>query len=362
MFAAMSVSSPTGSVMADGWPSARGMAGLTAVPMSHAIDLAHLFPVEMQAHEALMAETRRHLGGCLTAIETALRLSAEGDLASALTHHPDPLCWPMVRAHPELIGPELLAHMQMRAGMSLMLRQFGRPDGERPDVTEAAALLPDDDAELAALASDLTLAEARWSAIGGDDAAMQPDLPAEYFAELLWTAVACLTTALARSTLVGEDVLIAALDRAGQRLLARYDESAGPLATADRLVLRLGARADEPELLGRALAQRRFPLFAALAARRVRLPTDLVTGLLLTGAMEQVAALCCSLGGAASDYRHLLLSLRSVRPALTDARIVAEADHYASLDEAEADRLIGLLRAPIALRVKLDHLRRVARP
>lgn len=362
MLAAMSVPPLTGSTMAGGWPSARGMAGLSAVSMSHAIDLARLFPGEMQAHEALIVEARRHLGGCLTAIEAALRLSVTGDAASALDHHADPICWPMVRAHPELIGPDLLKHMRMRAGVSLMLRQLGRPDGERQDMAEATELLPAGDDDLAGIASQLALAEGRWSTGGGDDAPMQPDLPAEYFAELLWTAVACMATVLARSTLAGEEAVITAMDRAGQGLLARHDESAGPLAAADRLVLRLGARADEPEFLGRALAQRRFTLFAALAGRQARLPTELVIDILLTGTMEQVAALCRVLGGSGSDYRHLLLSLRPVRPALTDAAVVAGAEQYASLGAVQANRLLGILRAPLALRVRLDHLRGMATP
>ncbi|MEJ7934848.1 DUF2336 domain-containing protein [Sphingobium sp. AN558] len=350
--------------MADGSPFAHSMAGSAAVPIGHAIALAQLFPGEGRAHDALVVETRRHLGGCITAVETALRLAVASDspTGAGLAHHPGAQCWPMVRAHPGLIGPALLAHMQMRGGVSLMLRQFGRPDGERPDAAEAAELLPEGDPGLADAMTKLTLAEARWSANGADDEPLILDLPAEYFTELLWTAVACLTTVLVRSTLTSEHAAIMSLDQAAQSLLVRHDEASSPVAAADALMLRLGAQAEEPTLLGRALAQRRFILFAALAGRHARLATERVIDILLSGAMEHVAALCRSLGGSSGDYRHLLLALRPVRPALTDGRVLAEADCYDSLSEPQAEQVLGILRAPAALRAQLDHLRRASAP
>ena len=56
------LSSLTGTVMAGGWPMARVMAGMSAVPVGHAIDLALFFPNDdLTRHDALIAETRRHL-------------------------------------------------------------------------------------------------------------------------------------------------------------------------------------------------------------------------------------------------------------------------------------------------------------
>lgn len=363
MFAGMSAyPSISGSTRADSWPVAKTMAGLSAVPVGHAIDLATLFPMQGQErHEALIVETRRHLGGCLTAIETALRLLiAPGSHAAlALAPYPDPLCWGIVSAHPSLIGPALLLHMRMRAGVALMLRQFGRPNSDLPDSIEAGDLLPGHDPQVADAASMLALAEGRWSAAGAEEQALRPDLPAEQFAELLWTAIACLTSVVERSTAPAPNGAVLDLEQAGHALLAQHDEGAGAIAAADRLVLQLGVRADEPELLGRALAQRRFLLFAALAGRRARLSTGVVVDILLSGPVSEIAALCRTLGGSDADYRHLLLALRPVRPMLTDATIVTEAERYEALEEAQADGEIRALRAPIALRVKLDHLRRV---
>ena len=99
-------SSPTG--MINDRPMARAKAGLSAVPVGHAIDLAFFFPDEVQSRpDALIVETRRHLGGCIAAIEMALRLSLDHapDIAAALDHWPAPLAWSMIRAQPTPYSP-----------------------------------------------------------------------------------------------------------------------------------------------------------------------------------------------------------------------------------------------------------------
>ncbi|MDI1295524.1 MAG: hypothetical protein PSY12_06500, partial [bacterium] len=191
--------SPAGSTLADGWPMTRVMVGLSAVPVEHAIDLAFLFPMEGRARpDALIAETRRHMGGCVRSIETALRLSLEDAVGAALAQLDDPLCWPMMCAQPTLFGPALIAHMQTRAGISMMLRQFGRSDGEAMAERESDAMGAVDGSALGDAVSILALAEARWLMTIGEDEAMRPDLPAEHFAELVWTVAACLAAAVQR--------------------------------------------------------------------------------------------------------------------------------------------------------------------
>lgn len=364
MVAPMSAySSLTGAAMMDSWPMARVMAGMSAVPIDHAIDLAFFFPMEDRVrHDALIAETRRHLGGCLTTIELALRaaIDAEPVVAAALDRWPDPLCWRSVRMQPTLISPSLLAHMQMRAGVSLMLRQSGQPDGEGDPGGMADELLRVDDPDHGDAVIALALAQGRWIARGGEDQPMRADVVAEYFAELVWTAAACLAAVMQRSVPDADDALIGLFEKAGWALLADHDEGASPLAQADRLVRQLGDRADAPELLGGALGQRQFLLFAGLAARRVRMTIAQVTDILVVGPVAQVATLCRVLGGSDADYRHLLLALRPVRPSLSDAIIVREAEAYQQLSEGQADAAATGLRAPVAFRAKLDHLRRIA--
>ncbi|HKY82986.1 MAG TPA: DUF2336 domain-containing protein [Sphingobium sp.] len=362
MFADMSAfSSLTGPTMADSWPVARVMAGMSAVPVGHAIDLAFFFPNEgRERHDALTAETRRHLGGCVSGIELALRVAMErhGEIAALLAQRPEPICWPTLCAQPTLLGPALLAHMQMRAGVTLMLRQFGTPD-DHIDDPEADSVLADEDGALGEAFAALAAAEGRWLAVGAEDDPMQADLPAEHFAELVWTAAACMTAMVQREALAEADAILPAFEEVGWALLARHDEMAGPIAAAERLVRQLGQRADAPELLGEALGQRRFLLFAALAARRLRMDGAHVADILVMGPIADLAALCRSLGGSNADYRHLLLALRPVRPSLTDAAIIEEADRYQALTEAQADATVNALRAPPALMAKLDHLRRV---
>jgi hypothetical protein len=351
----------TGPAAADNWPAAPVLAGMSAVPVGHAIDLAFFFPNEgRERHDALMAETRRHLGACVTGIERSLRfvLEQQPEVAAFFGHRVGAICWPTICAQPTLLGPALLAHMQMRAGVTLLLRQLGQPD-DRLDEAEAEIILPTNDIAVTEALAALAAAEGRWVAAGAEDEPMQPDLPAEHFADLMWTAAACLMAVVQRSASIDADAILPAFEKAGWALLAEHDETAGPIAAADRLVRRLGERADAPELLGAALGQRRFLLFAALTARRLRMDCAHVADILVMGPVAELAALCRSLGGSDADYRHLLLALRAVRPSLTDTAIILEAERYQALTEAQADGLVNALRAPRALRAKLDHLRQV---
>lgn len=349
-----------GMIMADSWPMARVLAGASAVPMGHAIDLAYLFGEEDDArHDALLTETRRQLGGCVTAVEMALRLSLAHApaISTALDAAPASIAWPVIRGQPTLISPPLMAHMRLRAAVALMLRQYGQGDleqmGDAPDDRLPSAADPDLGAAVAALA----LAEGRWLMPGGEDQPIRPDLPAELFADLLWTVAACLAHAVQRVTPDDEGAIFAAFDRSSWATLADHDESANPIAQADRLVRQLGEAIDDPALIGVALDQRRFLLFCALAAQRLRLPTTELIAILLLGPVRQVASLCRALGGSDADYRLLLLTLRPVRPSLTDATIVAAAEGYARLSQSVADAAVTALRTPVAFRARLDHLR-----
>ena len=253
----------------------------------------------------------------------------------------------------------MLAHMQMRAGVTLMLRQFGQPDGQF-DEAEADALLSTGDPAVNETLAALAVAEGRWLAVGAEDDPMSADLPVEHFAELLWTAAACLAAVVQRAGAHEAETILPLFERAGHNLLATHDEAKGPIAIAARLVRQLGERADAADLLGAALGQRRFLLFAALAARRLGMDCAHVADIMVLGAVSELASLCRALGGSDVDYRLLLLALRPVRPSLSDAAIIGEADRYQALTEAQADAAVSALRVPAALRAKFEHLHRVA--
>jgi hypothetical protein len=335
--------------------------GESAPSIEHAIDLALIFSNGWgDRSEALVAETRRHIAGCAHAIETALRLSLGSDivLSSALARLPDPLCWPTICAKPNLLEPALLRHMRLRAGVGLILRQSGRANDGSDHV--AGPLLEADDPALIDMLSLLAMAEGRWATPGSEHQPMRPDLPAEYFADLLWTVVAILARALEPQLLPGATSPLPALTAAGHGLLARHDETLGPLAIADRLASRLGEAAKDPGLASRAIGQRRLPLFAALAGRRLRMDGASVIALLLTEPAAHVAALCAAMGASGVEYRHLLLALQPARPTLTDACIIAASEGYAELDAAGMEGAMNVLSAPAPLRAKLDQLKRAS--
>lgn len=347
--------------MAGSWPMAQVMAGASAVPVGHAVDLAFFFQRQDDARQdALIAEARRHLAGCVHAIEMALRLSLghAPTISDALDRLEPSLCWPMICAQPELLSPPLLAHMRLRAAITLMLRQRGRGagDGSLHPVADPAA--DDADTPLEA-AAGLALAEGRWLIPGGEDRPMRPDLPAEHYAELVWTVAACLALAIRRGDAEDGGAAFAALERSGWSLLADHDESASPTALADQLVRQLGEGADAPDLLGRALDEQRFLLFAALAARRLHMDSGQLLEILLLGPVEDVALLCHALGGSDAEYRRLLLWLRPARPSLSDTALLEQVERQADMTTARADEALALWRTPDAFRAKLAHLRGV---
>lgn len=353
-----------GTAMAGGWPMARVMAGPSAVPMGHAIDLSHYFPEDGNApHDALVVETRRHLGGCVAAIEMAFRLSMgrDGQAAAALDRLPEFVAWPMIRQRPTLLGPAVLSHMRMRAALTLMLRQTGQSDFDHSDGADGDGVLPTtDDTELGKAVSALSLAEGRWLMPGGEDDAMRADLPAEHFTELVWTVAACLTLSVRRGRDDDGVALLNAVEKAGWALLAGHDEGASPIAQAQHLVRAMGGQADDAAVMVAALDQRRFLLFAALAARYLRLSTEQVVDAMLLGPVADVAMLCRALGGSDDDFRYLLIALRPARPALTDTVVLEQAEIYGGMTDEQADAAISAMRTPPAFRLKLDHLHQVA--
>lgn len=357
MVMAMSVPFPIGPATADGWPMTSIIAGASTAPVAHAIDLARLFGEQSDGwSDALVSETRRQLGGCVSAVETGLRLTLEQDVrvAAALNALPPALAWPTVLSNPGMISPLLLAHMRMRAGLALLLRQVGHVDlGDADDAESAIHFSSDADAVIRHAAIELALAEGRWAMAGPEDQAIRPDVSAEQFFELVWMTTAALGAAVMRSGLVPSPVALTALQDAARAALAQHDEGQGALAVADRLVWRLDTRADAPDLLGQALIARRHLLFAALAARHLRIETGRLAEALVAGPIERVAAICHALGGSAPDYRHLLLALRPVRPTLTDTRVLALAADYGAMGDEQTDGIIAELRAPEALRAKM---------
>lgn len=323
----------------------------------HLIDLNHFFGNE--AHrwpDALTSEARRHLAGCLSTVETAMILLArDTDIGRLLGGLEGPASWPFVQRMPLMLSPELMAHMRLRAAVSLLGGQSVRVDGDpAADAASGTGLLIGDaDPDIADAASKLLLADARWSARDAGAKAMQADVPAEHFAELVWTTAAILGTELYRAGLTQQSAAMTAMTDSAYALLARHNEGAGPFALAKRLARTLCDQNRHAELLGQALGERRYLLFAALAGEVTRIEMETVLDVLVHGSDTQLAALCKTLGGTAFDYRHLLVDLRIVRGERDDPTLVHLAAHYDDLRDEDAIAQTDMLRCPPPLRAKL---------
>lgn len=332
-----------------------------AACVRHVIDLNALFADHRNGWpDALMSETRRHLAGCVTSVEAAMvdaaRGSPVGRLSGALAA---PVAWPHIGDQPALLSPDLLAHMRLRAAASLLAGQAVRShaDTSADSIHGTATLLDSDNVAIVETAAALARAESRWSTRGPEGAVMRADLPAEHFAELVWTVAALLAVTLNRSGLAEEPVALAAMTDAALHVLAGHDEGAGGFALASRLARMAQAAGLHGPLLGHALGERRYLLFTALAGEILGTSGEMILDRLVHGSEGDIAALCRCLGGSAEDYRHLLLDLQVVRGTQADPSLVHLADHYDAMTMADADAHLADIRCPMPLRAKLATIR-----
>ena len=293
----------------------------------HGLDLARLSVAGSGDRwpDALLAELRFHLAGLLNATELAIGLHLTdsqverliGDLGAGY-------CRDSIEAEPALLSPDLLAYLRRRAICAMLLRRAAAAG------STAASMAQSDD--LTALA----IAERRWCAPMLLDAPMRPDLPAEPYHELSWTAVALLVHGCERRMGRRDPGVTAALSRATERLIARHDEGQGAQALAQRC-----ARGTMPEdrhaLAGAALVEGRLLLFAALAERETGLPLDRIVDIMADGAPLD---------------RHAVLRLMAVEDAIAfrTAELLAPLTGAGSDDEAlarflETYRTVDIVRA-----------------
>jgi hypothetical protein len=335
------------------------MAAIGAVgrPFAHMLDLAQFLPIGATPWtDALISETRRHLAGCLGSVEAALHEAlADTALSPMLVAAKAKPVWQGVQANPQLVGPDLIAQMRMRAAIGLLGRQagFGTDGPVSRDGEDISWLHYHDDPKVAEQAAALALAEMRWAAPDDRHAAMPADLPAEAFADIVWTVAALIATEAGRAGFADPIASQAVIAAAAADIIAGHDESGTPIARASRIARLMRGRADEPMLLGQALAHRRILLFAAFAGERAGLATEAVLDALVHAPLRTVVGLCHVLGGSASDCRHLLLQVQPVRRELDDACIIAMSEAFDALSDAEAHAAIAVLSGPAELKAKI---------
>ncbi|MDQ4419985.1 hypothetical protein OOT33_05965 [Sphingobium sp. DEHP117] len=291
----------------------------------------------MRWSDALIARTRRHIGGCLSSVEMALRLELGADFDARL---PDAVCWPRVQADPALIDDALLADMRDRAAIGLMARDPMLAD---PAEHPATSPLPQAVADFVAA---LALAQSGWADAGPDDLPMRADLPAEAMPDLVWTVGALIADAAP-----AEDMQ--AIDQACVALLTRHDEQHMPFAQAALLAHRLhGVPNDADMLLTLARQRQVLALFAVMADR---LGVDLRCLVRHVVEAEEMAlfTLCRAAQFPREVAVRLVLGRRSVARGVGDSVLVDYADDYEGMTLKQARAAVAGLSLSAPLRTRL---------
>ncbi len=312
---------------------------------------------EMRWSDALVARTRRHIGGCLAATEIALRLEL-GAASPEIALPSDPLCWLRVQQDPALLGSTLLAHMRDRAAIGLMGQDPALGDISRDDAAEEAMLFPDRAQELLAA---VTLGQGGWNDAGPDDMPLRADLPAETVPELIWMVGALLADAFVAAGQSPGTCM--AIDRACSVLLARHDEQSMPFAQAALFAHQMRvAGAEEAHLL---YLSRRRHVLALLAIAADRLAVDLPC--LVRHAVEASEQALFTLCRAAHFPREvavrLVLGRRSIARGVDDSVLVQYADAYdgMTLDAAQGAVAVLALSPPLQSRLSMIRMRNACR-
>lgn len=321
-------------------------------------NIFHAFfpPARSRWSDALVARTRRHIGGCCAAVEMALRmeLTARAPLLAPLfdaaAGGPEPaIVWRRVQERPDAMGEALLAHMRARAALSLMMQDApGAPEG-------LLTLLPEDKREtLRAACDSARLALGRWADRQAEDAPLRADLSAEAMADLVALAAAALLDTARRPGIEPVLPLARLVEQEAHALIARHDEESGALASiaaAARLLddaLPAGAQAGLEEL---------DPwLLCALIGARTGVETTQVVLALVDGRDEDLLALARAADIRAPVALGLLLRVGALRPLPESGALNAMAARFDALGADEARESAAMLALPAPLRAALARL------
>lgn len=339
------------------WPLPPHMLGVARDASRDALLLERCFDgAGARWSDALVARTRRHIGGCATAVEMSLRVELErlvpgsARLAEAL---PDALGWTALQRRPALLGGDLIRHFRDRAGISLMLRddQQGRVADSGP---AAETLFPPAAAETLSM---LMLAQAGWDDSSPDPVPMRADLSAEAMEQLVWTLMALIADALGRTGLMPVPDMLALTDRTGRAVLSRHDEQTGPFALAALLAHQIREQAwDDETLLWLARNRQMLALIAVIADR-----TGIEAATLVSAFVEGPEPLLFNLCRTADFPREVAVRLVLGRQCLSrgveDSVLVHYADAYEQMPRADAAQAVAPLRMTGRFRDRLSVLR-----
>lgn len=341
---------------AAGWsrPSPLALSAVADEYLRHAIMLQRCFDGrEMHWSDALVARTRRQIGGCLASVEMAMRLEIDKSKPSAFGLSdalPDFSCWRKVERDPTLLDASLLAHFRNRAAIGLM-QQDALLAQETGDDPAAASLFPP---HIISLLSAVRLAQAMWADAGPDHLPVRADLVAEAMPELVWTVGAIVADALVRVDLLPVAECLALIEQAGLTVLAQHDEQIMPVAQAELFAHQLRALDDvEERLVYLARNGHVLPLLAIAADRNA-----IDIGTVIRTAVEGPEQMLFSMARAAEFPREvvvrLVLGRRSVARGVDDSMLVDYADDYEQVSLEQAGGLVAPLRISRPLSVKFS--------
>lgn len=297
----------------------------------------------------MVMRTRRQVGGCVAAVDAALRQDMSRRLPQiepALETLASGHVWSVISQHPELISPALFAQFRLRAAMGLL---SGSEDGEAARLLHGLA---QDDPTIAGQLATLVTTQARWNDRGVEDAPIVTDLPAVAMEELVSLCCAVLVQALMSSDIAPVDRLLDCANHSCDAILARHDEEAGALGAAAWLARAMDGRMLDDALLC-ALAQEGQLLLCAILAQRCAAPLDQV-GLALVDGRDDVMLALCKVADLPDEAAILLqMYVDPVRPTPRDAALAAMIDRYEAMTVEEARALVAPLALPANLTDKM---------
>lgn len=336
----------------------------------HMLDLTDLFRAnDRKMPDAMVTEMRRHLEGAVTTVETGMMFGLRAKAADVAPLLPDAVdtlghgySWRAIQLHPDLAGPELVAHMRHRASISILARKGGSLTPDGPAETDLSWLLDDPDRAIADAALALFLTENRWAEPDQEFVLVRADVPAEIYADLVWTIAAILAGALTRTGVASARKIDTLMGEVGGGMLRQYDEEKGPFAMAMKLARLIRDRRDQAQSQFQALRQRRYLLLMAFIALKQDIPLERLFALLCSEDPELLLAIMRRQDMDGEDASRLLLDLQMIRGDLTDARLIDLAREYGALDREQADKDAAAVILPQTYRDKSSMLYGVGLP
>ncbi|MFN7000917.1 MAG: DUF2336 domain-containing protein [Elioraea tepidiphila] len=251
---------------------------------------------------------------------------------------------PILRRGEALSDPALIAALMRRAEEHRLHRKGGEP-------SLLLELANDEDAEVAADAMAVLLAQSARLDAFQEPLMGRAELPAELEHGLLWAVAAALRTYL--TVRHGADPAAAdeAIAAAAARLLARYDEGETFDARCLRLVGTLRDKERDGGLAARALSGGSLTLALAAMARASGIAVDAVWQLLSDPSGNGAALILRAARLSRADAGAILVALGRGEP-----QVAGQLDRFDGLSPAEADRLLTLWRADPSYRAAVAGL------